>query len=173
MMLLDFGSLGQLTNILAVIAAGVVFLAVGWLAPMPPAAAREKPVARERGPSRIAVLIAITIGLFESAAWYHKTVPQYPRWNIAPAPLAEPAPVADVLPDESVSTEPAEPETAPEVAAEEAAPVPAAQPDARREYVRPPVIDSTGAANYNDYSYPVRKAQPEAGSADARFAAPP
>jgi len=35
--LLDFGSLGQLTNILAVIAAGIVFLLVGWLAPMPPA----------------------------------------------------------------------------------------------------------------------------------------
>ncbi len=36
--LLDFGSLGQLANILAVIGAGVVFLLVGWLAPMPPAA---------------------------------------------------------------------------------------------------------------------------------------
>ena len=35
-MLLDFGSLGQLANILAVIAAGGVFLLVGWLAPMPP-----------------------------------------------------------------------------------------------------------------------------------------
>jgi hypothetical protein len=37
LLLLDFGSLGQLANILAVIAAGVVFLLVGWLAPMPPA----------------------------------------------------------------------------------------------------------------------------------------
>ena len=36
--LFDFGGLGQLGNILAVIAAGVVFLLVGWLAPMPPAA---------------------------------------------------------------------------------------------------------------------------------------
>ena len=34
--LVDFGSLGQLANILAVIAAGGVFLVVGWLAPMPP-----------------------------------------------------------------------------------------------------------------------------------------
>jgi len=34
--LLDFGSLGQLANILAVIAAGGMFLLVGWLAPMPP-----------------------------------------------------------------------------------------------------------------------------------------
>lgn len=40
LVLLDFGSLGQLTNILAVIAAGVVFMLVGWLAPMPPAAAQ-------------------------------------------------------------------------------------------------------------------------------------
>jgi hypothetical protein len=39
LLLLDFGSLGQLANILAVIAAGGVFLLVGWLAPMPPAAA--------------------------------------------------------------------------------------------------------------------------------------
>lgn len=38
LVLLDFGSLGQLANILAVIAAGGVFLLVGWLAPMPPPA---------------------------------------------------------------------------------------------------------------------------------------
>lgn len=36
--LFDIGSLGELSNILAVIAAGLVFLAVGWVAPMPPAA---------------------------------------------------------------------------------------------------------------------------------------
>jgi hypothetical protein len=39
--LVDFGSLGQLANILAVIAAGGMFLLVGWLAPMPPARATE------------------------------------------------------------------------------------------------------------------------------------
>lgn len=44
LLLLDFGSLGQLANILAVIAAGGVFLLVGWLAPMPPAA-EKAPVA--------------------------------------------------------------------------------------------------------------------------------
>ncbi|HUL82839.1 MAG TPA: DUF2339 domain-containing protein [Gammaproteobacteria bacterium] len=49
--LLDVGSLGQLGNILAVIAAGLVFLAVGWLAPMPPAAA---PPARPAVPPRAA-----------------------------------------------------------------------------------------------------------------------
>ncbi len=38
LVLVDFGSLGELTNILAVIAAGGMFLLVGWLAPMPPAA---------------------------------------------------------------------------------------------------------------------------------------
>jgi hypothetical protein len=37
LVLFDFGSLGQLANILAVIAAGGMFLLVGWLAPMPPA----------------------------------------------------------------------------------------------------------------------------------------
>jgi uncharacterized membrane protein len=58
LLLLDFGSLGQLANILAVIAAGGVFLLVGWLAPMPPAAAtpavaqsapRATPVAAPQG----------------------------------------------------------------------------------------------------------------------------
>ena len=51
LLLLDFGSLGELANILAVIAAGGVFLLVGWLAPMPPGQNRahgedaSKPVA--------------------------------------------------------------------------------------------------------------------------------
>jgi hypothetical protein len=49
LLLLDFGSLGQLANILAVIAAGGVFLLVGWLAPMPPAAA--KPAAPKPAPN--------------------------------------------------------------------------------------------------------------------------
>ena len=43
---LDFGSLGQLANILAVIAAGGVFLLVGWLAPMPPKGTKQS---RESG----------------------------------------------------------------------------------------------------------------------------
>jgi hypothetical protein len=41
LVLFDFGSLGQLANILAVIAAGGMFLLVGWLAPMPPAAPKN------------------------------------------------------------------------------------------------------------------------------------
>lgn len=47
LVLLDFGELGQLGNILAFIAAGVVFLGVAWLAPIPPKAApqpRRKPI---------------------------------------------------------------------------------------------------------------------------------
>jgi len=48
LLLLDFGSLGELANILAVMAAGGVFLLVGWLAPMPPAA--EKPPAAAAPP---------------------------------------------------------------------------------------------------------------------------
>jgi hypothetical protein len=55
LLLLDFGSLGQLANILAVIAAGGVFLLVGWLAPMPPAAGKVAPKAAETAPSTAAV----------------------------------------------------------------------------------------------------------------------
>ncbi len=53
LVLLDFGSLGQLANILAVIAAGGVFLLVGWLAPMPPASEAPPPKAptRESAPA--------------------------------------------------------------------------------------------------------------------------
>ncbi len=55
LVLVDFGTLGELTNILAVIAAGAVFLLVGWLAPMPPAApeksAAPRPAAEGIGPS--------------------------------------------------------------------------------------------------------------------------
>lgn len=36
LVLFDFGSLGELANIIAVLLAGVVFLAVAWLAPIPP-----------------------------------------------------------------------------------------------------------------------------------------
>lgn len=74
----DFVSLGELANILAVIAAGGVFLLVGWLAPMPPAmeparaplaarppvtqattAEREEPAELSRATRTIATLLAI------------------------------------------------------------------------------------------------------------------
>jgi uncharacterized membrane protein len=190
MMLLDFGSLGQLTNILAVIAAGVVFLAVGWLAPMPPAAEKGN-ATPSRQPNRMAIMIAITIGLFEAAIWYRKVAPEHPQWQLAPAPAAKPdlpaVPVAE-------PAEPAESESAVQVAeptpVEEVAPDPApvtvpaptaardatrapARPEPPREYVRPPVVDATGTANYNDYSYPVRKAQSDQDARNAQFTAPP
>ncbi|HTY94798.1 MAG TPA: DUF2339 domain-containing protein [Steroidobacteraceae bacterium] len=43
LILLDFGSLGEIGNILAMMAAGGVFLLVAWLAPFPPHAEREPP----------------------------------------------------------------------------------------------------------------------------------
>jgi hypothetical protein len=52
LLLLDFGSLGQLANILAVIAAGGVFLLVGWLAPMPPAQEEGSEAVAAVGPAR-------------------------------------------------------------------------------------------------------------------------
>jgi uncharacterized membrane protein len=51
LLLLDFGSLGQLANILAVIAAGGVFLLVGWLAPMPPARKESSAAGTAAGPA--------------------------------------------------------------------------------------------------------------------------
>jgi uncharacterized membrane protein len=43
LVLFDFGSLGQLANIIAVLLAGVVFLAVAWVAPIPPKARKDTP----------------------------------------------------------------------------------------------------------------------------------
>jgi uncharacterized membrane protein len=83
-MLLDFDSLGQLTNILAVIAAGIVFLAVGWLAPMPPAATASAAQPR-RAPARMALLIPVVIGLFDTTGWYRSTLPVVSHWE----PVAE------------------------------------------------------------------------------------
>jgi Predicted membrane protein (DUF2339) len=50
LVLFDFGSLGQLANILAVIAAGGMFLVVGLLAPMPPAAPENDSPAKAAPP---------------------------------------------------------------------------------------------------------------------------
>lgn len=50
LVLFDFGSLGQLANILAVIAAGGMFLLVGSLAPMPPAAPNDDKPAKPSAP---------------------------------------------------------------------------------------------------------------------------
>jgi hypothetical protein len=63
--LVDLGELGDLTNILAVIGAGGVFLLVGWLAPMPPQTERE-PVfeaARDRSGEKIGWTIAVVVSI--------------------------------------------------------------------------------------------------------------
>jgi hypothetical protein len=66
LILLDFGSLGQLANILAVIAAGGVFLLVGWLAPMPPSVepppAAVAPLSPISAPSAPAASTAVAAG---------------------------------------------------------------------------------------------------------------
>ena len=59
LLLLDFGTLGQLANILAVIAAGGVFMLVGWLAPIPPARPAPEP---ESAPKRAAAARPATEG---------------------------------------------------------------------------------------------------------------
>jgi Predicted membrane protein (DUF2339) len=59
LVLLDFSSLGQLTNIFAVIAAGVVFMLVGWLAPMPPAAKHTPQVPAPSTPEPTAIAVAV------------------------------------------------------------------------------------------------------------------
>lgn len=92
--LLDFGSLGQLSNILAVIAAGLVFIGVGWLAPMPArvntaAAAPAAPAARasatvtyqeDSGRGR-AWAIAIALGLLLPLARCSSDNFRIPRLN--------------------------------------------------------------------------------------------
>lgn len=44
LVLFDFGSLGQLANIVALLLAGMVFLAVAWVAPIPPKARKNEHV---------------------------------------------------------------------------------------------------------------------------------
>ncbi len=53
LVLFDFGSLGQLGNILSMIAAGLVFMGVAWFAPLPPKAPRsETPPVPPPGPGQ-------------------------------------------------------------------------------------------------------------------------
>ncbi len=90
--LVDFGSLGQLSNILAIIAAGLVFLLVGWLAPMPPAAAPDQAATTPPVPPTPTIATAATAPASDSAA---PTLQAAPRdsgraraWIIALAILA-------------------------------------------------------------------------------------
>ena len=78
LLLRDFGSLGQLANILALIAAGGVFLLVGWVAPMPPAPPARAPDDRaestddeasiETLPRSYAVVLAVLLAFVVSLA---------------------------------------------------------------------------------------------------------
>lgn len=54
LVLFDFGSLGQLANIIALLLAGVVFLAVAWLAPIPPKARKSTHVETRTRPAAAA-----------------------------------------------------------------------------------------------------------------------
>ena len=124
LLLRDFGSLGQLANILALIAAGGVFLLVGWVAPMPPATPTPAPGERtessldeasiEALPRAYAVvlvvLLAFLVGLVlvvinRSSPASVQTVPAPPAGqdlqdtgpepDSAPASAAEPALAAE------------------------------------------------------------------------------
>ncbi|MGC3981644.1 MAG: DUF2339 domain-containing protein [Steroidobacteraceae bacterium] len=124
LLLVDFGSLGQLANILAVIAAGAVFLLVGWLAPMPVAADTESTVtvadedsAEEDGTQKknawtLAMVLAAASLLF----YFHDLRRElFVRWKAADtsrvitieAPPMEPATstVNETVPPEANATE--------------------------------------------------------------------
>jgi uncharacterized membrane protein len=58
----DFASFGQLGNIVALIAAGLVFMAVAWFAPMPPAQADA--AAKGKGGSGAAIWIGALVAAF-------------------------------------------------------------------------------------------------------------
>jgi len=69
LVLLDFGSLGQLANILAVIAAGGVFLLVGWLAPMPPASEPPPAATAPQAPAPATPATAIPVAAGPREGW--------------------------------------------------------------------------------------------------------
>src|SRR6185312_3727478 len=117
--LFDIGSLGELSNILAVIAAGLVFLAVGWVAPMPPApppraqSAHQQSARTHKAPPRVianreaktgrvwtivlvAVLLLPVLSYGEAfVAWLATSTMRsmQPRRYSAPPPRPIPAPV--------------------------------------------------------------------------------
>ena len=197
MMLMDFGSLGQLTNILAVIAAGVVFMLVGWLAPIPPAAVANTAATKQRNgrnPATVAILLVIAIGLIEVGVLRPGSIrpSTYSPDVSAVSPNAPPVetiqavpvdPVTDSLANVAPAPEPvAEPSEEP-VVVEMRIPAPAPRraeattETASSQYVRPPVVEASGMRNYNDLSYPVERTSRPPGSTSSassvQFAAPP
>jgi hypothetical protein len=103
LLLLDFGSLGQLANILAVIAAGGVFLLVGWLAPMPPAAEKTAPAATaaaavervEGSSSKLAWTVAIVAIVLITASQCGSRHARDFGFAVAPPEVIAPPPVVE------------------------------------------------------------------------------
>ncbi len=178
-LLLDFGSLGQLANILAVIAAGGVFLLVGWLAPMPPKMEKPASAARNndhrRGQRRtgwtFGALVAIAAFLYvyrddagDLVRVTQESVPASALESIPPepdamvSPLAQPeatgeGPAADPPASDAVAV--VETEGALPPAAEVVPVAPArAAPSEPRRWVPPPTVDANGVRTYTQYSYP-------------------
>lgn len=121
LLLRDFGSLGQLANILALIAAGGVFLLVGWVAPMPPSDPPRTPDERsdvpgddasaETLPRAYAVTLAVLLAFAMALAHYLLNQPPSRYFRVAPAPAAAPEPRTE--PQTEPQTEP-EPTPVPE-----------------------------------------------------------
>jgi uncharacterized membrane protein len=184
LLLIDFGSLGQLGNILAVIAAGVVFLLVGWLAPMPPARAEREPGPRsdedaqathKRNAWTIAILLMVGSTLLHNPRLARDFIHLQRAESSAPRFQAQPPRAVTAVPQEApASDESVEPEVEPESqeasaesepeAESEAASMPegaasepelASDPEAdREEWKPPPVVDASGVRAYTQYSAP-------------------
>lgn len=109
--LVDLGALGDLTNILAVIGAGGVFLLVGWLAPIPPAIKEENAVetVRDRSGEKIgwsiAIVVSIVLLLSRHGTRVDEVLDQVDPDNTQSS-MYQSAPPAAVTPPASQETEP-------------------------------------------------------------------
>jgi hypothetical protein len=183
LLLVDFGSLGELANILAVIAAGGVFLLVGWLAPIPPSASDdtdgtapavyvddEDSSAHRRGAWSIGIVLIGIMWLFNMGALprmligllIERPVPSVAQRSV---PEVEPAPVQPPVQEESVAAvedEVIEAAVVPEPEPEPAQAVaPAVVETTQPTYQPPPTVDAQGVRTYTQYSLPQpRRADP-------------
>jgi hypothetical protein len=111
--LLDSGSLGSLPNILAVIAAGGLFLAVSWWAPFPPARPAPKPTraprkpapAAPRAPSDAPASRPSEAARVPEAARATPDVAPAATATANPPPRAQPAPMAAARPQAVAASE--------------------------------------------------------------------
>jgi len=104
LILLDFGSLGQIANILAMMAAGGVFLLVAWLAPFPPRPETPAPTPHGAGEDTggrgwlwLAITLAIIL-VYGYWSWWTvpRTVPVAD--DSAPPPVAVQPPAPSSVP---------------------------------------------------------------------------